>query len=54
MKTHYQIEILYEALYEPLCKQSGDVEMTIDEREIDCKKCLALMNYPQEACHDKE
>ena len=51
---HYQLEILYDCAFTPLCEnQRGEdafadlpeVEMTTDESAVTCRECLAALGY---------
>ena len=50
-RVHLEIEVLYGALYQPLCENQagrdafdgGDVEMTTDDSRVTCRKCLRAM-----------
>lgn len=50
--VHSEIEVLYGALYQPLCENNAgrdafasdrDVEMTTDDARVTCRKCLRAM-----------
>jgi hypothetical protein len=52
--VHYEIEVLYGALFQPLCENNGnidafdrrdDVEMTDNDAEVTCRHCLSAMGY---------
>jgi hypothetical protein len=51
-RTHYEVEVLYATLAQPLCEQHRDafacsrpVEMTTDIGEVTCRKCLCALGY---------
>jgi hypothetical protein len=52
--VHLEIEVLYEALFQPLCENAAgrdafesddDVGMTTDPTYVTCRKCLLAMGY---------
>jgi len=53
--VHYELEVGYGCLYQPLCEnQRGvdalanlddDVEMTPDEAQVTCRHCLHALGY---------
>jgi hypothetical protein len=52
-RVHYEVEVLYGTVYQPLCEQGRDAigsshlecEMTTDDREVTCKRCLKALGY---------
>ena len=53
--VHFEVEVGYDCLYQPACENAAgrdaiadigrDVEMTTDEREVTCRKCLTALGY---------
>lgn len=53
---HYEIEILRDTLYQPLCEnRSGvdafddldsEIEMTTDELQVTCPRCCSYLGIP--------
>lgn len=52
---HFEVELLFDALYQPLCENERGVdafddldvavEMTSIDSEVTCPKCLAALGY---------
>jgi hypothetical protein len=53
--VHFEVEVGYDCLYQPACENAAGrdaiadigrkVEMTPDEREVTCRKCLTALGY---------
>jgi len=53
--VHFEVEILFDALYVPLCENQADrdpftnddtdVEMTQYVEEVTCKRCIKALGY---------
>jgi hypothetical protein len=54
-RVHYAVEVLYDCVSAPLCQNNAgrdaiadaerEVEMTIYEEEVSCKRCLKALGY---------
>ena len=52
-RVHFEQEVLYGCVSQPLCEQGRDaiadaereVDMTDDEREVTCRRCLKALGY---------
>lgn len=52
---HYEVEALYDCLYQPLCENHAgrdaiadverEVEMTTDDAQVTCRRCLTALGY---------
>jgi len=54
--VHYELEVGYDCLYQPLCENQrgrdaiadidrGDFEGTTDETQVTCRSCLKALGY---------
>jgi hypothetical protein len=54
-RVHYEVEVGYDSLYQPACENAAGrdaiadvekpVEMTADEAEVTCRRCLKALGY---------